>query len=1421
MASSGNPNQSGGSGGFDVQKLFKPNNPPNPIPNPNAPPGYGAAPSAPQFPSPYSSPQLPNLPNLQPGPFSYPPQTAPYHHYMHYPPDPLQNSHPPLRPPFSNSPLPPHPVFSPQLPQPTAPHIPSSASPAPNPGARLMALLSTQTSGGDPLASAPRNIELPHPPISSEAYSQSVPVLPMMPTAPPISLAAPPPVMAPGRLPSSKLPRGRHMGGEYAVYDVDDRRPGEVQPQLEVNPITKYGSDPGLVIGRQIAVNGTYICYGLKLGAIRVLNINTALRHLLRGHSQRVTDMAFFAEDVHLLASASVDGKVFIWKITESHDEEDKPQITAKIILAMQIVGDRELFHPRVCWHTHKQEVLMVGIGNHVLRIDTLKVAKGDFISEEEPIKCPLDKPIDGVYIVGRHDGDVTDLSICQWMTSRLASASTDGTVKIWGERKSSPLFTLTPHDGQPVNSVTFLVAPQRPDHVVLLTAGPLSRELKIWSSASPEGWLLPSEVESWHCMQTLELKSSSEPQVENAFFNQVVVLPRVGLVLLANAKKNAIYAVHVEYGANPTATHMDYIAEFTVTMPILSLTGTSESISETEGIVQIYCVQTQAIQQYALDLSLCLPPPLDLTASELSVSRAFDISSSDALNPVDSPQESPVNDVELGNSRPKSPFRQDSSESASASIQAGLSGSSGVSELVIPRVGSKSNVLLSAISDGNNSCMQSPPLPLSPRLSGRLSGPRSPPKTSEQRPPAEGIGDQMVNNYMVDRKVETVHMDLPDIPSLNDNCGNEMLKENNLPAVPNSSITFNLGGSPAHLITPSEILSMTVSSENSQPAKDSKLGETVVQDVGMNNEAESVVVEVKVVGEGGVGQLEEPESKRETRILIEDKREKTFYSQASDLRRDIARECCPLPNEVFGMDGRQIEDAGVSDERELPSDVHEDEGQDPTKDAAEKATEISLGSSITQSPSVIVKGKKNKVKSSQASASSSTTASPFNSTDSLNGEPVSSSSVPAEAAYAQILAMQESLNQLITMQKEMPKQMATMVTVPISKEGKRIEAALGRNMDRIIKTNIDALWSRVLEENEKHEKVERDRLQQITSLVSSIINKDLPALLDRTLKKEIAAIGPTVTKNVISSLDKAIPSAITESFQKGFSDKAINQLEKSLTSKLETALTRQLQTQFQTSVKQVLHDGVRSTIESSLIPAFELSCKAMFEQIDSTFQKGMGEYVAAVQQQLETTHSNLSLTLRDGISSLSSAVQTLNTDIADGQRKILAFACARANPAMDPMSNSLLSNGPQVEVPLDPTKELTRLISEHKFEEAFTAALQRSDLSLVSWLCSQVDLQGILSTSPLPLSQGVLLSLVQQLACDLGNETTRKLSWVTEAAMALNPSDPMIIMHARPILEQVYQMLMRQRAVTTASGEANSIRMVIHVITSILKTCK
>ena len=43
--------------------------------------------------------------------------------------------------------------------------------------------------------------------------------------------------------------------------------------------------------------------------------------------------------------------------------------------------------------------------------------------------------------------------------------------IKIWEDRKAQPLVVLRPHDGQPVNAATFLTAPHRPDHIILITA--------------------------------------------------------------------------------------------------------------------------------------------------------------------------------------------------------------------------------------------------------------------------------------------------------------------------------------------------------------------------------------------------------------------------------------------------------------------------------------------------------------------------------------------------------------------------------------------------------------------------------------------------------------------------------------------------------------------------------------------------------------------------------------------------------------------------------------------------------------------------------------------------------------------------------------------------------------------------------------
>ncbi|PWA43713.1 WD40 repeat-containing protein [Artemisia annua] len=85
------------------------------------------------------------------------------------------------------------------------------------------------------------------------------------------------------------------------------------------------------------------------------------------------------------------------------------------------------------------------------------------------------------------------------------------------------------------------------------------------------------------------------------------------------------------------------------------------------------------------------------------------------------------------------------------------------------------------------------------------------------------------------------------------------------------------------------------------------------------------------------------------------------------------------------------------------------------------------------------------------------------------------------------------------------------------------------------------------------------------------------------------------------------------------------------------------------------LKEALRSSMEGYIVPAFETSCKAMVDQVDATFQKGL-------QQQVNSTHSPLAVSLTNAINSASSMTRTLSSEVADGQRKLVALAVVGAN---------------------------------------------------------------------------------------------------------------------------------------------------------------
>lgn len=123
---------------------------------------------------------------------------------------------------------------------------------------------------------------------------------------------------------------------------------------------------------------------------------------------------------------------------------------------------------------------------------------------------------------------------------------------------------------------------------------------------------------------------------------------------------------------------------------------------------------------------------------------------------------------------------------------------------------------------------------------------------------------------------------------------------------------------------------------------------------------------------------------------------------------------------------------------------------------------------------------------------------------------------------------------QLMAMHTDMQKQLNAIVSAPIAKEGKRIETSLGRNIEKSIKANLDAMWARFQEENARHEKVERERMQQISTLITTSVNKDIPAILEKSLKREISLLGPTIARTTTPIIEKSLSSAVSDSLQVG-----------------------------------------------------------------------------------------------------------------------------------------------------------------------------------------------------------------------------------------------------------------------------------------------
>ena len=94
--------------------------------------------------------------------------------------------------------------------------------------------------------------------------------------------------------------------------------PSEAESRAVEQTLAKFKRDPNRIFaqGRVVAYNGSFTCYALANGLIRVIHRATEAMLLLRGLTADVTDMCF-CDSLDLLGAISADGHVYTHAVVQ------------------------------------------------------------------------------------------------------------------------------------------------------------------------------------------------------------------------------------------------------------------------------------------------------------------------------------------------------------------------------------------------------------------------------------------------------------------------------------------------------------------------------------------------------------------------------------------------------------------------------------------------------------------------------------------------------------------------------------------------------------------------------------------------------------------------------------------------------------------------------------------------------------------------------------------------------------------------------------------------------------------------------------------------------------------------------------------------------------------------------------------------
>ncbi|TKS73042.1 Enhancer of mRNA-decapping protein 4 [Collichthys lucidus] len=1213
--------------------------------------------------------------------------------------------------------------------------------------------------------------------------------------------------------------------------------------KVKVQPVAKYDWEHKYYYGRLIAVSNSFLAYAIR-GAnnhamIRVLSVGFTERSLLKGFTGAVTDLAFAHLDSSLLGCVDEAGNLMVWQLTCTGSK-----ILDQVVVHIRRPDDAPLnSHRRLIWcpfiqddnednqdDTSQTLALLHEDRAEVWDLEVLRANNSSWPVDAADLK-------EGLITVKGHTQRVSEGALSPDGTV-LATASHDGYIKFWqiyiegGQDKPRCLHELRPHGGRPLSCLLFCDNHKRQDPEVpfwrfLITGADQNQELKMWCTVS------------WTCLQTIRFS----PDLFNAS-----VLPGLKAsldlsaeyLILTDVQRKVLYVMELRQDLDKGKATFTAVSEFLVTHPVLSfgvrdvthsrlrhtevLPAEEESESlTTEGAqgptesksgiqIKLYCVHTKSLQDVQIwfqphsgsSSAVFLPHSdsqdgfgfSDHLTDQSSDKESGNGSQTDLrkIPSLPAPTDFLTNSGAGGGAMPKL-MTPDAFMTPSTSVPASP-GSSASSLTIVTAISSNSDstnsspraasaVLLPGLE--NLQALASPSGPLALDNPQVLDSPLLPPLASPTRarsPDVISSASTAMSQDMPEIASQTLQLQRGLVSSLEPSPLSALQTDSMASAASalhlltsqrtannNSLLPLELGGAdgtvggaaesePRLSHTPS-LLENALSQENpgvGGGSSDGSVSHTPWP------AAPDITRETRnSLRDNGLGDCSREESK--DRHLSSPYHRRSYHLQQSD-SQDAGGEQSDPDDEVASL-ASSSGNCGSRSSHRLP-----------VKD---------WKTSPRGSPKLKRKTKKDDGESSQSRQTDSAQ---------MNAE------VQDELLMllrSQQRELTELRGQIEAMQSSIMAQVEHVLTSHQEQEQRHLERVLAesQNHQQQLTNRMDKVLREEMKKSERHTHTHthpHSRSHLLPHAISKSL-EPLPGQLNNIIAAKLTAVDVTLKDNVT----KVVKS-------------------KNLTDAFGRVAAEAVQGPIQVAFKD--------TFQSIVLPMFERTCQSMFQQINDTFKQGTQEYVQQLdahmknrKQREQETRDPMIGQLQQMIDGFQSSTDQLANNItanvrAEVQNQIqmmvgnlqesilshvqrivkgeVSLAMKEQQAAVTSSIMQAMRSAAGTPVPtahLDYQTQqanILQLLQQGQLNQAFQQALSATDLNLVLYVCETIDSQQVFGQHSCPLSQPVLLSLIQQLSSNLSTRSELKISYLEDAVMNLDHGDPLTRDHMAAVLAQV-----------------------------------